>query len=891
VADCNPFIADDFVFPRRPDNRPALVRCGYSIGSYPEFLEFLMRQINNSVELRAWTHRAPDDPGIALLQGAAILGDILTFYQERYANEAFLRTATWRESIAALTRLTGYRLAPGVGGRSTFAFEIKGTKPIEIPADHPLKADLEDLDKAAEFQTTGPLVAYPHFSRFHFYRHRYYGTTLGTSSPRLEIKNVGGVATGAAVDALQLKAGDRLMLLSTAPGWLSSGSSMSATQKTPQIVKVKSVTRQLGRTVVELEAPLVESWTLPVTAYRLGRAFRHFGHAAPPTYTQNTTTSSGKIDGAREVTTSYLRHIAGVECSIPSWTIDLTGYEIPLDQQVNDLVVASKVIVQSRITNGGTGTPSDVSVLRTITHARAATMGFGSQNGATTIARMNSPLSTNSTLWDLQGDVRDYQIHEVTSPGISLQPEVYFLSGGFSTGTNALNFFGRLSEVRLLADRRLLLQNAQGDVQERRCTNAATDFTLPAGAVDEPRMWQVSFDRAPSPLVRADFDENTPAVTVFGNIVDADQGKAEAEAVLGNGDARARFQTFRIPKAPLTYLVASGATPPQVPELEVFVNGRKWQRVESFFGRLADEEIYIVREDAEGTSYVQFGDGETGARLPSGIKNVVARYRTGTGAFGPVKAGTTPSSGRRIEGVDKVQLPGIVTGGAGPESGEKATETAPGRLQSLGRMVSLRDFETEVLTIPGVTSATASWGLQNGVATLLLRVLLEAGRESEFSTIRDTIQGYGRCRGADRFPIAIEQATLRYCFLDLLYAFDPSLVPADVDASVRAVLGLVGDSGAARTGLFGLRHRRLGEREYAQRIEGTVQNVPGILWCKASALGMFGASQLDPEAIPLPASPRTLATQLSPAPNQYLQLHPRHATLTTAPPPPAGECA
>src|SRR5678815_3464052 len=107
MADCNPFIADDFVFPRRPGNRPALDRIGYSIGSYPEFLEFLMRRINDSVELRAWTHRAPDDPGIALLQGAAIVGDILTFYQERYANEAFLRTATWRESIAALTRLTG----------------------------------------------------------------------------------------------------------------------------------------------------------------------------------------------------------------------------------------------------------------------------------------------------------------------------------------------------------------------------------------------------------------------------------------------------------------------------------------------------------------------------------------------------------------------------------------------------------------------------------------------------------------------------------------------------------------------------------------------------------------------------------------------------------------
>jgi hypothetical protein len=891
MADCRPLIADDFVFPRRPENRAALARIGYRIGSYPELLELLMRRINDSVELRAWTHRAPDDPGIALLQGAAILGDILTFYQERYANEAFLRTASWRESIAALTRLTGYRLAPGVGGRATFAFEVKGARPIEIPAEYPLKADLQEVDKAVDFQTREPLVAYPHLSRFHLYRHRYYGATLGSGSRRLEIKDVDGLATGAAIEALQLRAGDRLMLRPAEPGWLSAGSSMSATQKTPQVVKVKSVTRRLGRTIVELEAPLAESWTLPVTAYRLGRSFRHFGHVAPPKYLQNTFASNGKIDGARELTTSYLRHIAGVGCSIPSWTIDLTGYQIPLDQQVNDLVVASKVIVQTAVRNQGTGTPKEVSVLRTIVHVSAATLGFGSSNGATTIVRMNLPLSTNDTLWDLQSDVRDYQIHELTSPAISLRPEASFLGGGFSTGTNALSFFGSSSEVALLAGRRLLLQSAQGAVQERRCTNAVTDFTPPAGAAGEPRMWPLSFDSAPGPLVRTDFDETTPTVTVFGNLVDADQGKAEAESALGNGDARARFQTFRIPKAPLTYHVSSAATPPQVPELEIFVSGRQWRRVESFFGRAAADEVYLVREDAEGTSYVQFGDGETGARLPSGIKNVVARYRAGIGAFGPVKAGTTPSTGRRIEGVDKVQLPGIVTGGAQPEGGDQAAEAAPGRLQSLGRMVSLRDFETEVLTIPGVTSATAAWGLDSGVATLLLRVLLEAGRESEFSAIRDMIQGYGRCRGADRFPIVVEQATLRYCFLDLLYAFDPRLVAVEIDASVRAVLGLVGDSGAARTGAFGLRRRRLGEREYARRIEGTVQNVPGILWCKVSALGMFGASQLDPEAIPLPAAPRTLATQLTPAPTHFLQLHPRHATLTAAPPPPAGECA
>ena len=109
------------------------------------------------------------------------------------------------------------------------------------------------------------------------------------------------------------------MLIPAEPAWTTAGSSFSATQPTPQVVKVKEVERRLGRTVVSFETPLQGSWTAPVTAYRLGRAYHHFGHAAPPQFAQNTTDSSGKITGAREVSTRYLRHIAWA-CSDTSAT-------------------------------------------------------------------------------------------------------------------------------------------------------------------------------------------------------------------------------------------------------------------------------------------------------------------------------------------------------------------------------------------------------------------------------------------------------------------------------------------------------------------------------------------------------------------------------------------
>jgi hypothetical protein len=101
-------------FPRAVDNRPALPRIDRRIGSYADIREALLRWRDLAPELAGWTHRGADDPGVALLECTAILGDILTFYQQLYANECYLRTATWRDSVAELVRLTGYRLAPAI---------------------------------------------------------------------------------------------------------------------------------------------------------------------------------------------------------------------------------------------------------------------------------------------------------------------------------------------------------------------------------------------------------------------------------------------------------------------------------------------------------------------------------------------------------------------------------------------------------------------------------------------------------------------------------------------------------------------------------------------------------------------------------------------------------
>lgn len=885
---CNPLIFDPVDFPRRAFNRPGLSHIAYRIGRYGDFRAAMIRAIDGAPELATWTHREADDPGIALLEGAAILGDILTFYQEHYANEAYLRTATWRESVAELVRLTGYRLSPAIGGRATLAFEARGDKPVQLGEGFPVKIELEKIEPGhspvpADFQTDAPLAAWPHLGRFHLYRPRTYRAIIPERTVTFEIASVGDANDSLSLAAFEVKAGDRLLLLPAEPAWTTSGGTVTA-QSSAQVVKLKTVTRLLGRLLVEAEAPLMRNWAAPVAAYRINRTFQHLGHNAPRKFVSNRTTG-GTITGASERNTRFLRHLTWL-CADMDSSLPLEPALLPLAAEVADLHPGGKLVIQTRIAKDG-GTPVFVSLLRTITATEARTLGYGNVSGPSTLLTLDRPLVSGSVPGSFASDVRDFRLHEVTSPALALQPLPQPRRGVFTSTHDTLNFYGTAAQARLLAGRRLYLLHDDGRSVELVCTSTA----FPVPALDPPRMWPLQFDRLPAPFRHADFDEAAPRVTVFGNLVDASQGKQESEVELGNGDNRLSWQTFAIPKSPLTYFLAPDGVPPYAPELEIWVNGRLWNRVDAFYGHGPQEQVYIVREDAEQRSFVQFGDGEAGARLPSGLGNVVARYRSGAGARGPIKPDTTPTTSSRPPGFDKVTLAGIVSGGADAEDGEKAREAAPGKVQSLGRLVSIRDYETETLSVPGVVTAAAVWDLHDGVPALILRVLLGAGREAEFSDVRATLAHAQRCRGPDRFPLIVQQALLRYAYMDVSYARDSSYRQGDVEAGLRAALGLAGDAAAERQGLFGLRARRLGEREYASRIEGRLQNVPGVLWCKVTALGRFSAGVADPATLALPSAPRPAAQLLPCTPRELLQLAPQHLTLSAVAEPSVGECA
>jgi hypothetical protein len=115
-------------------NRAGLTAISYRIGDYSSFRESLYAGLA-SPTLRGLRTRDADDYTLGLLDAVACAADVLTFYQERLANESYLRTATERVSLQEMAKLIGYRLRPGVAAETWLAFALE--PPREPPPDAP----------------------------------------------------------------------------------------------------------------------------------------------------------------------------------------------------------------------------------------------------------------------------------------------------------------------------------------------------------------------------------------------------------------------------------------------------------------------------------------------------------------------------------------------------------------------------------------------------------------------------------------------------------------------------------------------------------------------------------------------------------------------------------
>ena len=84
---------------------------------------------------------------------------MLTFYQERIANEGYLPTATERRSLLELANLIGYRLKPGLSASTYLAFELEDGYELEIPAGTRAQSVPGPGELPQPFETAEPLYA------------------------------------------------------------------------------------------------------------------------------------------------------------------------------------------------------------------------------------------------------------------------------------------------------------------------------------------------------------------------------------------------------------------------------------------------------------------------------------------------------------------------------------------------------------------------------------------------------------------------------------------------------------------------------------------------------------------------------------------------------------
>lgn len=144
--------------PQSIANRPGLDALSYRVGTYGSFLETMKARLSSQA-LLALTTREENDASIALLDSWAVVGDVLSFYQERIANEGYLRTATERRSVLELARLVGYSPRPGVAASTYLAYTLDPGPETVIPAGAAARSVPGPGELPQTFETSEDLVA------------------------------------------------------------------------------------------------------------------------------------------------------------------------------------------------------------------------------------------------------------------------------------------------------------------------------------------------------------------------------------------------------------------------------------------------------------------------------------------------------------------------------------------------------------------------------------------------------------------------------------------------------------------------------------------------------------------------------------------------------------
>ena len=761
-------------------NRLGLERIDYRVGTFASFRQAMIERSSTQAALRNWTTRSRDDYGIALLELWAYVADVLTFYAERIANESFIGTARLRDSVIRLAALLGYRPAPGVAASTKLTFTLERGRELTIEPGLRVKSVPGPGEKAATFETIETVAASAALNALPV------RGPLQTATPYDAGSDGGAVEPPFADAAREAFTPDTTFLL------FSEG---AAAAEEKRVVSL----RERGEVVDLRFEPPIQNVDIPNagggTLMRFGRVFRLFGHDAPPSFIRYYTTTGGEIRFAE------VREGQTIPGTSPVQTYDFivpAGRTLRLDRIVEGLDEGTEVLVVSR-TAGLVGR-------RTVESTATVAASKGPLTATVTEVTFTSAVFSGSSRPNLRG----IELYELRTPEITLWLQDYPTR---ISGTQVLVPLGQ--EPLLLPGRTAFLTDAKGPAQAVRIL-VVTPLTAYGGG--PPDHLAIDF----TPGLERDLDAET--AVLLGNVAKATHGETVKRERLGSGNATIPFQAFRLAKAPVTRVAKPGAPHGAASTLEVRVGGLLWEQVESFFGRGPDDHVYVADLDDEQKTTVRFGDGVAGARLKTG-SDVVARYRDGLGRPGLVRRGALTSLLDRPLGLKSATNPLAAEGAAEPEPLEEARENAPASVRTLGRIVSLRDFEDGARETALVAKAHAVWQWVGSEQAVRLTVAGEDGAHLD-TVLGDLLADLDARRDPNRRVELVDYTGVPLRVEANVVAYEPDRLASDVAADVRRAI----------MDLFAFENRDFGQPVHASDVLAAAQSAPGVIGVDLEAL-------------------------------------------------------
>jgi hypothetical protein len=725
---------DRFTHPKVIANPPGRPSIAYRVGDYATFRRALLLALQDESgnlqeqELTNWRPTAQGELALQLVEWWAYLADILTFYNERAANQAYLSTADLPESLHRLIRILGYRPRPGIGAQGTVAALTNGSAPFTVPEGFPLQSKPGPGKQPQIFEVNADTAIAPDQvpgDGIQSISTEAIATQAATPPPLLDDSHSlllkGKVTT--------VKAGDRLLLLkqedATSYAWLE----VASVQSEPQPDSDVKVNTRI--TFTETPTALKDA---QLADYRLYRS-------AQFTYLWSFPTGSTAVIN----TDSESAHLSTVVRQIQ------VGDRILFTRagQITKLVSVtsySEVVWYANHPKDPTKPLSDKKTPSVpITHTL---ISFSSHPKLETDWNENKNSVVIYFDWQKVGQLIPTPLQEVPDQAIVLAdvPPPVLPAG---------------------ATMPVLLEDAKGQ-------GVAAQVSANH---DKPSDWVVAQAAAPSMPLK------TPLSLLF-NRLSVSRGQTVPAEILGSGDASIAGQAFILQKSPLTYLLSGDPTlaAPYKSTLQIWVEGVEWQEVPSFYGQSADARVFVTREDEEQKTHVLFGDGVHGARLPSGRNNIKARYRYGSGASAP-EAGALTIMVNPHPRLKSIRNPVSVGGGADPDAPQHIRRYAPQSVLTFGRAVSARDYEAIAAQTPGVARVRVYWTWDAQEQQSLVKLYVG----DDDNAVRDVKMALRRAADPNR-PIKVESVIPIPIKVTLTLRIASSYEPAAVREAVRRAL-------------------------------------------------------------------------------------------------------